>query len=343
MFLRVEQRVQSIAGRGKRKQWEVMVFRCDHPACLREFEKTGTGKANAAYSEREFHFCSIACVNAAQARGGILEQKRKADCLERLGVDHPMKTDEGKANFNAAMIAEYGVPWSFMSDEILTTREDNWEEKTGYRHFMQDPEVQQKSKETNLAVRGVEYPTQDPTVIAKSKQTCLSKYGVDNVFKSDYFRELMDENIDEIVKKRHETMKKNGTYSKSQPEDRCYLLLATLFGDDDVERQVTPAGTRWPIDLFVKSKQIYIQVDGEYWHGLDRPLQQIQSLKNERDPGILRTMETDRKQNIWFSSQDKILLRVTDQEVTACENSTALLSLLEKKLNDRQNLSEDDT
>ena len=35
-------------------------------------------------------------------------------------------------------------------------------------------------KETNLAIRGVEYPTQDPKVKDKMKETCKDRYGCEH-------------------------------------------------------------------------------------------------------------------------------------------------------------------
>ena len=71
---------------------------------------------------------------------------------------------------------------------------------------------------------------------------------------------------------------------------------------------------KWPIDFYVKDNDTYIQFDGEYWHGLDRPLDEIAKFKTPRDRTILRKYQIDREQVEWFRSTGKRLLRITDQQ-----------------------------
>lgn len=49
--------------------------------------------------------------------------------------------------------------------------------------------VKEKSRQTNLEKRGVEYPTQSPEVKKKIKNSVQEKYGVDNVFQSEEIKE----------------------------------------------------------------------------------------------------------------------------------------------------------
>jgi hypothetical protein len=70
----------------------------------------------------------------------------------------------------------------------------------------------------------------------------------------------------------------------------------------------------WPIDFYVKSIDTYIQFDGEYWHGLDRPLEEIQKFKTSRDRRIFEGWNRDREQDKWFREQGLKLNRITNKQ-----------------------------
>lgn len=67
--------------------------------------------------------------------------------------------------------------------------------------------VKNKSRQTNLKKRGVEYPSQSPEVRDKIKQIVRTRYGVDNVFQDK-----------EIQDKAKQSMYKNGTQKCSKQQ-----------------------------------------------------------------------------------------------------------------------------
>jgi very-short-patch-repair endonuclease len=103
-------------------------------------------------------------------------------------------------------------------------------------------------------------------------------------------------------------MKANGTYGKSRHEDELHEFLLRHF--PDIQRQVDING--WSIDFYIPSIDVYLQLDGVYWHGLNRPREDIESSSNPRDKVIFETMGRDVRQNEWFGSNEKKLVRVTD-------------------------------
>lgn len=140
---------------------------------------------------------------------------------------------------------------------------------------------------------------------------------------SDYF-------ID-VTKKRHETMKRNGTYGTSKPETNAHLFLCQLFGDENIERQKV-TNNKWAIDHYISLFNLYIQTDSLYWHGLDRPIEKILEFKTERDEMIYRHYLNDLKQNKWFLENKKVLIRITDIEVNSCTDQNDYLDLIICKL-----------
>jgi len=146
----------------------------------------------------------------------------------------------------------------------------------------------------------------------KQVATNLSRYGVENVSQLAYAKQRAN-SVNACIK-RHETMKRNGTYGKSRSEDRFHEFLCVNFGEDNVVRQVLIENTKWAIDFYVKTIDTYIQFDGAFWHGLDRPIDVIKEFKTSRDRVICHKYDTDREQDKWFKINNKRLVRIIDKE-----------------------------
>jgi very-short-patch-repair endonuclease len=129
-------------------------------------------------------------------------------------------------------------------------------------------------------------------------------------------------NTPSACQKRHQTMKLHGSYKKSSTEDMLYVALCNAYGIDEVQRQVPVLGTRWAIDFYVKSIDTYIQLDGVYWHGLDRPIEVIAEHRTKRDVQIHRKWLTDREQDKWFEERGMKLVRITDRQFVQEQEET---------------------
>ena len=117
-----------------------------------------------------------------------------------------------------------------------------------------------------------------------------------------------------VRKKCHETMKRNGSYrKKTKPEAILEQHLTSLFGEHDVVYQKFV--NRWPIDFYIKSTNVYIQMDGMHWHGLDRPLEEIMKCKTRHDESILKKIKIDAEQNQWFQKNQMKLFRICEDDV----------------------------
>jgi len=103
-----------------------------------------------------------------------------------------------------------------------------------------------------------------------------------------------------------------GTYGKSKIEDQFYQFLLKHFSENDIERQSMI--NEWNVDFCIKSLNLYIQFDGSYYHGLDRPIQEIFNFKTSTDKTIFQTYLRDQKQNDFFHRNKKKLFRISDKE-----------------------------
>ena len=98
---------------------------------------------------------------------------------------------------------------------------------------------------------------------------------------------------------------------KSKGEDTLYEALSTCYV---VTRW--PRINNWSIDMCVNvnNEVIYVQYDGVYFHGLDRPIEETLARQNEQSKVIARTYHRDIEQNVWFRNNSLKLVRFTDIE-----------------------------
>ena len=111
-----------------------------------------------------------------------------------------------------------------------------------------------------------------------------------------------------------ETQKKNKSIGcrVSKIELKIKQLLEGIFTGDD--REHWKFINNRTVDFYIKSLEVYLEIDGIYWHGLDRSLEEIRSSAKERDKRIFDGYLRDRKQDKWFLENNLKLSRITDIE-----------------------------
>lgn len=273
---------------------------------------------------------------------GLLNTQLKQTCEKRWGVPYPLMNEDNKRKARETCLQNHGVTNVFLRHDVRAlaqersrspevnerrsqTLKNNASERIsrgketlrtryGVDHNFMINEVKQARKQTWLEHYGVDNPFGSNIIRAKIQATMLEHHGTEYYVQTDAFKQRMRETIVERSTKAHATMKRNGTYGKpSKPEEACYRALCELFGGEDIERQVWVH--RWAIDFHVKSINTYVQLDGVYWHGLDRPLEVIAEHRTKRDVIINRKWLTDREQERWFAENGHKLVRITDVEL----------------------------
>lgn len=145
----------------------------------------------------------------------------------------------------------------------------------------------------------------------KSKVTCKEKYGVDFFAQSGQWESKLDRS--DIAQKAWATKIINGTCSKSAPEEKLNIILVSILGKSDIIRQKKVI-KQW-VDFYIISLDLYIQVDGIYWHGLNRDVDMIKLGKTTQDIKIYKQILRDEKLNNYMNENNMKLLRLTDVEV----------------------------
>ena len=212
---------------------------CECDECMKKFVTR-----RYALRHRELHFCSRTCSNASQASGKLFEQVKKTN-LERYGVEFVQQNSVINEKRQATNICRYG------SCDSRRASLKTYLNECGVENVSQLSDHNEKVRLTSLLKYGVEHPFQAKVVKDKIETTCVDRYGVHFYSQSEEFLKSIDWKQNAV--KRHETMKRAGTYAATEtaPENACYEALCELFGEDDVERHSLVNG--WDIDLRVNS------------------------------------------------------------------------------------------
>ena len=187
-----------------------------------------------------FKFCSNICVQSSDE----IKQKIKQTCLEKYGVDSPLKSDKIRNKSKQTCLEKYGV-------DNPAKLEENKE----------------KVKQTCLKKYGGLAPICDPSIKNQIKQTCLEKYGVDNYGKSLKHKINMSTimSSDEMQEHRYNVMTKNHSFNTSKPEEELYLYIKEKF--PSVKRQYKDK-LRYPYncDFYIPELDYFIELQGYYTH-----------------------------------------------------------------------------
>lgn len=298
----------------------VIVFECD------QCGKIETRKYCKNITKKEFLFCSRECLGKSkkikekrkktfnknydnQTKLIGIKEKCRQTCFKKYGVEHASQSEKIKEKCKNYFIEKYGVENPFQSDSVKEKCRQTSRQNYGVLHPMKSEKIKEKYKQTFIRLYSVENPFKSDSVKEKCRQTCLKKYGTEYPTQSRHVRSKIDQKS--AAQKRHDTMKVNGTYGKSHAKDEYYSHLCDLHGVENVERQVNVNG--WSIDFYIRSTDTYVQFDGVYWHGLDRPIEVIEEFKSPRDRVIHETYLRDRNQDEWFKKNGLTLVRVTDK------------------------------
>ena len=93
-------------------------------------------------------------------------------------------------------------------------------------------------------------------------------------------------------------------------------MLQQKFGHDNVVHHVCIDGFR--IDFYVKSIATYVQLDGIYWHGLDKPYEQLVGTPKLK-------FDRDRLCDAHFAQKRMRLIRITDRDLKEKQDVLAKL------------------
>lgn len=248
-------------------------------------------------------------MNNAQKKNGILWKRNRERCIAKYGVVHQLSIPEIREKASRTCLEKYGVSNPSQAEVIKKKKSETLKKTFSER----GDEIREKRMVSNLEKFGVPWPMMSEEVRDRSRSSFSSRYGEGVKCAMDIKEVVERTDFVAAAIKRHESMKRNGTYKTSKPEEQVYDLLCEKYGPDNVIRQTMIK--QWPIDFYVKSIDTYIQVDGTYWHGYGRTKEELMSSNSPRDRIILRKKLTDEAQISWFEKHSMKLIRIIDKQV----------------------------
>jgi hypothetical protein len=278
-------------------------LKCDLPGCQTLWLVPYRGNR----PEDKLDFCCVEHKYDARRRGEIFDTKLKELSLKKWGVPSASCLEENQKK--RAQTKE--ERWGDRNYNNRQKAEQTCQERMGCKNPSQSDNVKEKIRRSMVDRWGVESPIQHNQIRDKIKKTMLDRWGAPHAWCTPENRERNKSK--EIRNKIHRTMKARGRYGKSKVEDQLYYDLCELYSPANVERQASLNG--WSIDF--KVNDVYVQLDGVYWHGLDRSLEELRASQNARDKVILGTRSRDSEQNEWCQKMGIRLVRVTDAEYSA--------------------------
>lgn len=156
--------------------------------CTIKCKKCHTGLPKWSHDDKFYRpFCSVKC---SRTQAVITA---KMTCMEKYGVDNPMKVSEIKESASSTMVEKYGVKWycstadckksgidyiTAHKDAIVDKREQTCLSKYGSIHPTTVDSIKSKSIKTNMKKYGVPYSSQNSTTRDKSRKTSIQRFGV---------------------------------------------------------------------------------------------------------------------------------------------------------------------
>ena len=230
-------------------------------------------------------YCSYRC----STLGTDTQEKRKATCQIKYGVDHHLQSkeiikkqietnkqkygvkfvsqsQEIKDKIKQSFINHYGVDNNMKSDEGRKIYNDSMQEKYGKNWTFEIKEIQEKSKQTKLErYDDVNYNNRE-----KAKETCLNKYGVEN---PQQVKEIRDKSIKHTI---------------SKQEDIIYKAISEIYHNEIIRNKRGIIG-KYELDIYLPDINLAIEFNGIRYHSVEMGKPKDRILKKSllcREKGI---------------------------------------------------------
>lgn len=205
--------------------------------------------------QNQFTFCSKGCTNLARKRGGILmkqtqsnrdneawQKNMQSTMKKRYNVTNPGQMLDHVEKCSRTLMENYGVTnalnlphardnmrKALASKEVKETRIMTNLERYGHENVFASEPIKDKIKQTLQARYGINHSSRIEGISKKRKSTYAITHDYDHPFKEPKLRQFLASK--ECSIKKHETMKRNGTYGKVPPKTnytrRCFKDFQT--------------------------------------------------------------------------------------------------------------------
>ena len=218
---------------------------CVTENCNSHFEKPVRGL---------FDYGGPYCKNCTEKNKKV---KFRETCVNNLGVEHPLQSEEIKQKMRDTWVKNLGVENPMQNEEIKQKMRETNVKNLGVENPLQSEEIKQKVRETSVKNYGVEYPMQNEEIKQKRRETSVKNLGVEHALQSEEikqkFRETCVKNLgvenpfqsEEIKQKMRETSVKN--YGVEYPMQDPDILNQAQKARFKRKIYKTPTGQLWDL------------------------------------------------------------------------------------------------
>lgn len=184
------------------------------------------------------------------------DDKLETTNLERYGVRRPLQNEDIHSKFEQTCLEKYGTDNPLKNADVKQKRVETCMERYNVPHAVQADDVVRQRIETCRERYGGDSPFSSDIVRAKASDTIYKKYGVHNTM-----------HLKTSVYRVNESKLINKTFHVSKPEQVLYEMLCEQFGKDDVVRQYCSDLYPFACDFYIKSRDMYIELNASWTHG----------------------------------------------------------------------------
>lgn len=254
-----------------------------------------------------------------------MQKKSLQTNRERRGVDYPTQSPEIREKVRHSVQRAYGVDNVFQSEKIKAKSRDTMEREYGAPSAMQVPEIRERAKKTNIEKYGVENsfqivdhvqagmvknygvmsPMQDPEILRRAEETNIQRYGFRRPAQNPEIRKALSElhKTDTVKLKKHLANKRRGHFESSE-EENAFLAHLREIDPSTKPHRLHPI-LKHVMDYYMPKTDLWVQYDGEYWHGKNgiptdgpqaeniRKIMKRDKLQNQSIPNLIRFWSGD--------------------------------------------------
>ena len=285
--------------------------------------------------------CSVKC----EMHDSQTYEKAKLNSMVKYGVDHYSKTAEFKEKFRQTSLKKYGYDNPNKCKQVQDKRIQTCKEKYGVINVGQDEIIKQKIKNTHIQHHNCEHYTNSEKMQETQRnryggllyiETEQSKYRAKQL--NDYKRLFGYYNSadwklkqQEKCKKEYITKKKNHSFYTSKIEQQFKEYLEQNY-PNDFEYQYRSELYPFNCDFYIKSLDLYIEIQGTWTHG-GHPFDE----NNQED--IIRLNEMKSKNTQYYNNAiNTWTIRDVEKRNIAKQDNLNYLEIFSININDIINI-----
>jgi hypothetical protein len=174
---------------------------------------------------------------------GMTPIERKNEVLlEAHGTIHALQIESSNRKMKNTMKDRYGCEQALKNKKLLDKKNKTCEQIYGSQNVFNNEDVRKKAKETIFKKYGTEYVSQNDDIKRKVKNTMFDRYGVECAF------ELPNAKSQRI----------------SKLQQTIFESVKNIHSDALLEHRLNDIGRS--VDIYIPSKNIVIEVNGDYYH-----------------------------------------------------------------------------